>query len=270
METIKKASGNQLNNDLINQVLESTEAKEVQTATITPPSDTLVNLPAGFITASGEVIKTAEVRELNGKDEEAIAKAGNRGKIFATILSRGVVSIGSEKVTDDLLDTLLAGDRDALMLGIFRATFGSTAEIPSFCNGCGDFKSVEVDVDRDVNVKILVDSIEDRTFIVQGRKHEFLVTLPNGYVQRELTSSMDKTAAELTTILLENCVLEIDGQPIIGKAQVQNLGVMDRQAISTEISKRLPGPQFADIVLDCPDCGGEVVVPFNLGTLFRV
>jgi len=93
--------------------------------------------------------------------------------------------------------------------------------------------------------------------------------LPTGVVQKELANNQDKTQAELTTTLLEYCVLEIDDRPVIGKAQVQNIGLVDRRKISAEISKRIPGPQLNDIEVDCPDCNGKVVVPFNLGALFQ-
>jgi hypothetical protein len=269
MENAKTVKAANLNNDLIDQVLASTEQKTAPKIDVETPSDTLVNLPAGYINSSGEVIKTAEVRELNGLDEEAIARAGSAAKAFNTILSRATVKVGDEQVDDTLLDSLLAGDRDALMLGIYKVTFGKTAQLPGYCAGCNDFKIAEVDVDRDVPVKVLADSISDRTFIVNGNSNEFRVTLPNGRVQREITQAEDKNSAELTTLLLNNTVLEINEQPVLGKAQLQALSVSDRRAISDAISKRLPGPQFEDLNIPCPDCNGEVVVPFNLGALFR-
>jgi hypothetical protein len=268
MENVKTASGAELNNDLINKVLESTENKPEQVE-VTSPSDTFVTLPGGFISATGEVIKTAEVRELNGKDEEYIGKSGSISRAFNVVLNRAVVKVGDLPVDEKLMDSLLSGDRDALMLGIFKATFGTDAEIAAYCGGCEDFKTVSVDIDRDIDYKVLVDSIEDRTFTVEGKAKTYIVTLPTGVVQKELANNQDKTQAELTTILLEHCILEIDDKPVIGKAQVQNIGLVDRRKISSEISKRIPGPQLSDIEVDCPDCNGKVVVPFNLGALFQ-
>jgi hypothetical protein len=266
---MKTSSGAELNNDLITKVLESTQAQPATTMVINTPSDTLVNLPAGFITPSGEVIKTAEVRELNGKDEEFIGKSTSTGKAFNTILTRAVVKIGDLPASEALLDSMLAGDRDALMLGIFCATFGKTTEIACYCGGCNEFKDVEVDVDRDIKTKILVDPIADRNFVVQGKSSVYEVTLPTGVVQKELSMNTDRNGAEQTTVLLQHTILEIDGKPVMGKAQVQAIGLVDRKKIGDEIAKRLPGPVFDDIVINCPDCEGKVVVPINLGTLFR-
>jgi hypothetical protein len=267
---IKKAAGADLNNDLINQVLQAADNKPEPEIKIVAPSEVIVDLPGGFISPTGEVIKTAEVRELTGKDEEFISKAGTVGKAFTTVLNRGTVKIGDLPAEDGLMDRLLAGDRDALMLGIFKVTFGTEVELPGWCDGCNDLKTVACDVNRDVTTKVLVDPVADRTFTVQGRSREYLVTLPTGIAQREMVTAIDKTNAELTTILLGHCILEIDGKPILSKQQAQNLPLLDRRKIAEELVKRNIGPQFEDIVLDCPDCEGKVVVPFNLGALFRI
>lgn len=268
MENTVKAA--QLNNDIIEQVLNTTVEEPEQNVTITYPSDTTVNLPAGYIMADGEVARTAEVRELTGRDEELVGKGGGAMKAYSTLLRQATVSIGGQPVTDQILDSLITGDRDAIMLGIYKATFGSEVELPGFCGECSEFKTVAVNIDRDVVTKVLVDPIEDRTFEVKGKNHTFLVTLPTGVLQKELATVDDKNNGEKNTLLLKNTVLEIDGKPVIGKAQIQNLGIMDRNKIALELSERLPGPQFEDLVLSCDQCSGEVVVPFSLGALFRL
>jgi hypothetical protein len=267
-QSIKAADNPSLANGLINQAM-SAQATTTEPATIIPPSDTLVHLPGGYISDAGEVIKTAEVRELTGRDEEIIAKSGNPGRVFSAILGRGVVSVGNIKATEAVLDNLLAGDRDALMLGIYKATFGNTATVNSFCAGCNEPVEVEVNVDEDIKSKVLVDPKTDRTFTVSSRKHEYLVTLPNGAVQREISTSLDKSMAELTTILLQGTVLEIDGRSVLSPQQVLNMGVTDRRDVAEAIAERASGPKFEDTTVACQTCGGEVEVPISLGTLFR-
>jgi hypothetical protein len=228
-----------------------------------------VLLPGGHINSAGEVIKTAEVRELNGKDEELITKSPNLTKAFNVVLERATVAIGDEQITTDILDRMLVGDRDALLLGIYKATFGPTAEIAVFCAGCSEVKDVEVNVDRDIEIRKLGNPITERQFEVQGKKNTYLVTLPTGSTQKELINNSDKSIAELNTLLLEQTVLEINEQPVISKLQIQNMGIADRRQIGDELAKRTPGPQFDDVTITCPDCEGKVVVPINLGALFR-
>jgi len=106
-------------------------------------------------------------------------------------------------------------------------------------------------------------------FTVKGKTLEYTVKLPNGVVQREMINNMDKTSAELSTIVLENTVVRIGESPVYSKNQVQALSVVDRRTIIEEINKRAPGPQFEDVVIIDPETGSEVTVPINLGSLFQ-
>ena len=266
-QVLKAANNAALANDLIAQA--TSQEEQIEPAKIVPPSDGTVNLPGGFLTADGEIVRTAEVRELNGKDEEAIARANGAAKVFGVILNRATVALGGVKPTEQMLDELLIGDRDELLLGIFKSTFGNEAELGAYCNGCRDLKTVQVNLDEDIKRKVMLNPEEDRTFMVYGKKNEFLVTLPTGTTQKKLLADDTYTTAEQATILLEQTVLEINGKPVITKQQVQNLSILDRRDIVEEISKRNIGPQFGDVTISCPDCEGEVTVPINLGTLFR-
>lgn len=255
-------------NQIAEQAMKEPE-QQIEAAKLTPPSDTLVNLPGGYVSPTGEVIKTAEVRELTGRDEEQLGKLTSPARTFTTLLSRAVVSVGNMPATDAILDNMFSGDRDALLLGIFKATFGREAEMGAVCQGCREVKTVTIDVDQDINYKVLVDPVADSTFTVKGKKNEFLVTLPTGITQKEIIAADEKNVAEITTILLNNTVLEIDGRPVVSPAQIQGLGLVDRRKLVKEITDRSPGPRFEAVTVTCPDCDGEVVVPISLGALFR-
>lgn len=267
-KTLNAASNPGLANKLAQEATADTNTAP-EPAKIKAPLDVVVDLPGGYISPDGEVYRTAEVKELTGRDEEAIVKANSLSKAMLLTLNRGTVSIGDLKATEDVLDKILAADRDAIMLGIYRATFGDTAELGAFCNGCKDVKTVSVDIAEDIPIVKLNDPLEDRRFKVQGRKSEYTVILPEGKAQRDLATNTEKTTSELDTLLLEYCVVEIDGKTVMGKAQIQNIGLADRRTLLEEVISRNPGPQFDDLSTTCPDCGGEVVVPINLGTLFR-
>lgn len=263
--TLKAANNAGLANDLLAQATNETQV--IAPAKITSPSDVLVNLPGGIL-IDGEVCKTAEVRELNGRDEEAIVRTAGTNRLFVTVLNRATTRIGNVDATEELLDKLLVGDRDALLLGIYRATFGDTSTVSSWCEGCREIKEVEIDVNSDIKYRPLVD-FADATFTVKGKKKEFLVTLPTGLTQKKLLADPEANAAEVMTTLLEQCVLQIDGKPVFSKAQIQGLSIMDRREIAEAISDRNPGPLFEDLTIKCPDCEGEVQVPISLGTMFR-
>lgn len=265
--TVKAADNPDLVNSMIAQVV-ANDKVEQKPVTIMPPSDTVVIIPGGYVNPAGEIIAEVEVRELTGKDEEAISRSTSVGKALLSILSRGVVRIGDEKATEDMLDSLLAGDRDFLMLAIYKATFGSKAELQGVCGQCNELKDVEIDIDTDVKVRPMANPRE-RRFTVDCKVGPVEVSLPTGHTQKDLVNNVDKSVAELTTILLENCVYTINDMDVLGKAQVQNLGITDRRKIAEQINKRNFGPQFDDVTVKCPDCESEVSVPVNLGTLFR-
>ena len=264
-KTISAAANPALANKMISDVVEEKpQQKEVK---IVPPSNNIVTLPGGYISDTGEVIDEAEVRELTGTDEEAIAKAPNVGRALLTIIQRGTVRIGNERADDKMLDNILSADRDVLLLAIFKATFGNTAIVPVYIEG--EMKEVEVDLDLDIPIKPLADKVNDRFFTVKGKKNLYTVQLPTGKTHREMIKNSEKSSAELTTLMLEGTVTEINGAPVLSKSQVQSLGIQDRKIIIDEINKRLPGPQFDDVFVTDPDTGKEVRVPVNFGTLFR-
>lgn len=269
-QTLNAANNPGLANQMVKDALANVAPiEEKEPLVIVPPIDGTVTLPGGYLSASGEVITTATVRELNGHDEEAITRQGSLGKSLATILSRAVVKVGDEPVTEAVLDNLLAGDADALMIGIYRVTFGDSVTIPSYCDGCGDAKTVEVSLQNDLVTKALLDPVADRVFTVKGKSAEYTLRLPNRKTQKEMMVSADKTVAELNTILMEGCLVQIGKRPVLSKLQVQEVGLADRRAIVSAILARNPGPKFDVIQVDCADCGGKVDVPISLGAIFR-
>jgi hypothetical protein len=261
------------NPDLANKLVEQAVASAQETETPTPveilyPPKLTVELPGGYITPTGELIREATVRELTGRDEEAISRADTVGKSLLLILQRGTVSIGEEPATEELLDQLLIADRESLLLGIYKATFGTTVEMTAWFDGTP--KQVEIDLDEEIHTKMMNDPIGDREFTVTYRNREFLVTLPTGMLQKEMFKNSDKAVAELSTLLLENTIISIDGERVYKKSQVQDLGLAHRTKIISEISKRNAGPQFDPVKVTDPESGLEAVIPISLGTLFRL
>jgi len=235
------------------------------------PSNSTVVLPGGFIAKDGSLIKYAEVRELNGMDEEAVSKSGTPGKALAAMLQRGVTSIGANPVDKADLDQLLSGDRDALLIGIRRVTFGDTVEFEIMCSNCRTELEVSVHLIDDVPMKNLDDPINDRTFTYMSKKHGAVVIgLPTGAVQKKLIENSDKTGSELNTILLSGCVKSINGEPSIGATTALTLGMADREGIIKEIFNRTPGPRLGDVTTTCEACGEEISTPLSLADLFRL
>lgn len=238
-----------------------------------PIAETTVNLPGGYLDLiAGTTAKTAEVRELNGADEEAIFRAqGNLGKTLDTILTCGLVSVGDKKANRDLLDDLLAGDRDAIIVGIRRATFGDVMQLERVtCPSCREIQDVEISCTNDIPMKTLTQP-GDRWFtmtLTSGKDIE--VSLPDGATQRAFADSEDTNIGVLNTIMLSNCVKKINGTSVITPEQVRKgLSWRDRDEIIKEINEREPGPRLQEVKRPCSSCGEDIALPMNLVDLFR-
>jgi hypothetical protein len=271
--TINAAENPQLANQLledVNKLVSQEVTGSIPEVVIPSLPDTTVTLAAGLIDPfAGTVSTTAEVRELNGADEEAIAKLSDPGKALLAILERATVSIGEEPATKQLLGSLLAGDREALLLAIRKATFGSEVEVSTVCDKCPELQTFKIDLDKDVEVKKLDDPIRDRRFTVELKAGLAKVNLPTGDVQTQIINATDKNSAELDTMLLAACVTEIGDQPVLNANRIRTLGITDRRLLLDEIAKRNPGPQLSEIKKACGTCGQEVYLPLTLAELFR-
>lgn len=249
----------------------SVEEKPENVVKTVAPSNTTVSLPGGIIGQDGALVKYAEVRELTGLDEEAISKAGSVGRALTVILERGVVSIGSAPVTKADLDRLLIGDRDALLLGIRRVTFGDTVDFSFQCPTCSTELDVSLNLDTDVPVKEMEDPINDRVFTYMSKtRGPIVLNLPTGSVQKKLVESTDKTLAEMNTIILGGCIRSVNGEPSLGVATALKLGLADRDELIAELVKRAPGPRLGEVTTTCEACAGEIALPLSLADLFRL
>lgn len=267
--TVSAAENPGLANKLSSEALAlvQQEAAAPKEEKILPPSDTNVELLAGLDVPFEGKITTAEIRELTGADEEAISKTSDLSKGLMLILDRAVVKLGDKKPEPGYLDSMLAGDREQLLLAIRKATFGTQVNVQGqICNKCVEDISISIDLDKDVEYRKLEG---DREFTVDCKVGPVKVKLPTGFTQKALVNSTNKTAPELDTIVLKDCVLEINGNPVLNSSSVLNLSVMDRRAILNAISDRNPGPQLSEIKKDCPTCGSEVPLPLTLADLFQ-
>lgn len=273
--TINAAQNPALANKLVQEVLQPQAVEVLEEAgspiQVTIPSlpETSVSLPGGYLDFDGTVHTNAEVRELTGTDEEAIVKILEPGKALLAILQRATVSIGGKKADKDMLNSLLSGDREQLLVAIRKVTFGSELSLISSCPKCASEQTFVIDLDKDVKTKELDDKIVDRSFTVETKKGLVKVHLPTGEVQEKIINSTNKNTAELDTLLLSSCILELNDLPIMNQSQIRDLGMQDRRKILLEIAKRNPGPLLNEIKKTCSDCGSEVDLPLTLAELFR-
>lgn len=235
-----------------------------------PPADVCVKLPFGLL-RDGEALRDAEVRELTGADEEALARvAGNPLRYLDTLLLRGTVQIGGGGVDQKALRELTMADRDTLLVAIRRATYGTTLTFSALtCPHCGQSSDVTVHLDE-LDDPQPFDPLT-RTFDVRLRRGTAVVRQPTGEDQHALDGS-ERNLAEKNTLLIARCVVSADlgdGEVRGSEAFAKGLGVLDRRAILRAIDEHAYGPKFADVSFVHEACGREVPLPLTAGDLFR-
>lgn len=267
-ETISASSDPALANKLVNQALSEQEVVVAASKTEIPsPPDTQVELPGGLFDPFDGLITTVEIRELTGADEEQLARILDAGKGLLAILEKATVKIGDKPADKETLDSLLAGDREMILLAIRIATFGPDVKVGPMCPNCAVSATFEIDLEKDVEIKKLNE--ENREFTVTCKVGTVVLNLPTGTTQKALVNATNKNSAELDTILLKGCMASINGVPVMGVQQIRDLSIKDRRTLLEEITNRNPGPQLSEIKKTCSSCEQEVSLPLTLADLFR-
>lgn len=256
------------------------EGGEVAKPEITLPAGGQFRLPGGYVSGSdfSSARYDAEVRELTGADEENITKArnGGIGKFIATLLASGTVSVGGEKAGPALLNNLLLGDRDMLLMEIRRATYGDEIVWEQYsCPWCSQEFRLSITLDE-IPIQRL-DDPEQRVFEVELRRgRKAFARLPIGADQEAILAVVDRaTESEQNTLLISRClisVIEADGSEtaVTGNPDfARSLGIVDRQRILDTIEEKQPGPQYNKVKFTHDSCGKEVPLFIGSGDLFQ-
>jgi hypothetical protein len=239
------------------------------------PLSDLVELPGGLV-HDGTVIRTVIVRELTGEHEELLAKssqARNATHFLSVLMECGVARVGDTepKETRKLLKRLLLGDRDQVILGIRKATYGEKVDLPFWrCPECGELSDISFSLDDDVKTHTL-DPVTGAEFEVPLRHDATArVRLATGEDQLAVWEPPNLTLAERNTLLLDRCVLSVKGPDGASSGKgARGMGMADRRAILTELTERQPGPRLDEVKILHDLCGKETPLGIGVGDLFR-
>lgn len=237
------------------------------------PADT-VTLPGGFLDDDGVLHTEARIREINGSDEEAMARelrnpVINIPKVVDLILKRCVLSVGTHGSTPQLLLQMLTGDRSALMLAIRILTFGSDWEVPDFpCRLCGRTFGVVVELDKDISIQQMENPRVQDIEVSLRNGHLALVHMLTGAVQLEMVGDGNRTGPEEATIAIDRSIRSLDGNPVMGHI-AQKMSMADRRKIIQAMTDAQPGPRMEEVMVTCTECGQEAAYQLNLVDLFR-
>jgi hypothetical protein len=260
--------------ELANQAAEALTAPSANMPLMAAPPPDLVVLPGGFLDSEGMLHAEARIREINGSDEEAMARelrspTVNIPKVVDLLLKRCVQAVGSiEPVPARVLNDMLTGDRAYLMMQIRILTFGSDWEVPDFpCRLCGQTFGTIVELDS-IPIRKLDHPMTQEVDVELRHDRLATVALLTGGVQLEMVSDGNRTAPEEATIAIDRCIRKIDGQPVTGPV-ARKMSMSDRRKIIEAMAESQPGPRMEEVSVTCTECGREADYTVSLVDLFR-
>lgn len=220
--------------------------------------------------------QSIEIRSMTARDEDIItSKALLRSGKAISMLLRGCIT---NKGVD--VDEMLAGDRNAALIGIRITGYGPDYSVSIVCPQCGDKGNRSVDLG-----KLPIKQFPEGEGPINPGINEFSFKLPSkrivhfklmtGNDEREMIQIVEQTRKsglneELITTRLKIQIISIDGTTDKNKLAtlIRNMPALDSRALRTHIDKISPGVQMS-VPFRCSSCdyeGEEVEVP--IGTDF--
>lgn len=269
-----KEVSTQENPELAKQL--ANEAFNSNNIQIQPLPETMGQLPHGYWTPSGELVKDFEIRELTGISEERLSKVlsaratqNTYPQVCRTILEEGLVNIGGVAPNDHMMRTLLIGDRDYLLMKIRVATYGPDYPARINCTNCGESQDVvfELDEGQDVVYKPALDT--EPQYVVDLRHgHKATVRLVNVEDQTIALRDATITSPERNTIIFSRCVTNIDGNPLIDLTVARSIPAGDRKILMEFLNEHRFGPMTEEVVATCSYCKKESEMALSMAALF--
>lgn len=229
--------------------------------------DLVVELIRGLYDSDKDVWHTtAEIRELNGEDEEYLAAIQKKkGLLYAeymnALLSKAVVRIGSLDINgsrgEALVSKLMMADRDLLYLNIVKATYGNEREVKVICSECKTMNDVTLELDKDFPITYPDFDIRQgiEVEISSGTVH---LRLPNAEDTVEVNKGT-KTDAEVNTAMLARCTIWPKGKaPDNPLRWARSLGMADRRKLVNALLNVEIGPKMEEVNTQCASCDKEM------------
>lgn len=236
------------------------------------------NFLKGYKDENGVIHTEFEYREMNGTDEEAIAKPkvkSSGSMITRVLLERCIIRIGTIEKSSvkpsewtDIIQSLAIGDQDFAMLKIREISLGEEFEVTHKCPTC--------------KTKInSVFTLDELPLVPYNGLEEVEFELPRGYkdkdgkihktgVMRHATGLdrevLDKMVSQnpsmANTLLLARCIKSLGTAPITDDL-LRNLSMKDRNYLFALIRDISFGYDVSDFEIECPNCERELNISFN-------
>lgn len=218
----------------------------------------------------------AELRELTGADEEALARLKDPADFFDGVIIYGTKRIGSldlEELTfterQSALAELLIGEREQLFLNITRVTYGDSKEFKTNCPSCGIENTTDVILSEDIKCKEMDSPYTLTHTLVTSRGDVITYRLATGVDQMVVLKRRGASPAEQNTLMISECITKVNDKPVLDPVgSARKLSMKDRQILLEGLVENQPSPNLT-LEIPCASCGFETVLPLSWGDIFR-
>lgn len=231
--------------------------------------DTTFDLICGYTDADNVLHKTFTLREINGKDEEALNKGEikkNPSKAVTLLLTRCVTSIGTvtpksvgAKKWEDIIKSLYVGDQDFMILMLRKISISDEIEVRHECPHCKQKLQSFISVDEleiipfkgehTINFE-LPRGYKDKSGVVHKKG---TMRLPTGLDREILTPLAKNNEAKANTVMLTRLCKFADGMPISDDV-MSDLVLKDREYLTKLLADNTFGLDLS-IEITCDSCG---------------
>lgn len=213
------------------------------------PTRATVTLADGSTAKHGPAERHLVARALRGADEEWLAELAPEVPvaIVATdLLARCVSSTDGARVPRAQIAQLTIGDRERLVLAVWRLTFGARMELVLTCphGDCG----APMDIDFEIAAEAAPPAPRSAVHRVVRDGAQARFRLPCG-TDLEVLARQPEAGADA---LLDRCLVDVHG----------TLSASLRAAVEAEIAELSSG-QGDEMEAACPQCGRSFVAPFE-------
>lgn len=276
MATLKSKSkvANNESEELLNEAVE-------QGITLADEEESIVfEMLAGYKDSDGVTHKEFTLREITGKDEEAIHKSdvkGNSSKVVSILLTRCVTrigtltpkSVGGRAKWEEIIKSLYVGDQDYMLLQLRKISIGEELEVDHICPN------------KECKAKLhTILDIDELDIIPFGEEREIEFELPRGYkdkkgvvhstgtmrlptgLDREILTPLAKTnLAKAETVMLTR-LCKFDDGAYIDEDVMSSLSIRDREYLQKLLQEHYFGVKLETEVV-CDSCGESFMGTFN-------
>lgn len=238
-------------------------------------------LPGGYVDEAGIVHQEAQLTPLTGKEEELLAQSRGQesASLVTNVLSRCLKRLGPiEPVPEGVVRCLLIADRQYLLLKLREMTFGDRVQASVSCPWPDCREKVDINFSiKDIPIKESLDKgpfyrmeLSPGAAFKSGNQEDYreiVFRLPNGGDQELVSPFLAENEALALSMLLERCIVEIGPVKNPGKELVDKLSPLARMEIEKHMAAAAPYVEL-DMEANCPECGREFTLPFDLYHFF--